>query len=92
MSETKETSLPVWYDAGKVVLTLDVAPLLAAGEHPLERVKQAVAATAPGEIVELRTGFRPEPLLFVFQSDGLEVWCGREGAQFRTCIRKPLQP
>jgi hypothetical protein len=90
MSEPKEGGLPAWYDPAKVMLELDVAPLLAKGEHPLARIKQAVAACAPGEIVELRSGFRPEPLLFVFQSDGLEVWCGREGAQFRTCIRKPL--
>jgi hypothetical protein len=34
MSETRETSLPAWYDPGKVVLELDVAPLLAAGAHP----------------------------------------------------------
>jgi len=88
MSDTRETSLPAWYDPGKVVLELDVRPLLAAGEHPLARVKKAVAACAAGEIVELRSGFRPEPLLFVFRSNGLEVWCGQDGAGFRTCIRK----
>ena len=85
-----EGAPPAWYDPGKVVLELDVAPLLAAGEHPLARVKRAVAACVPGEIVELRTGFRPEPLMFIFKSNGMEVWCGPEGAQFRTCIRKPL--
>jgi len=88
MSDTRETNLPAWFDPGKVVLTLDASPLLAAGEHPLARIKQAVAACAPGEIVELRSGFRPEPLLFVFQSAGLEVWCGQDGTGFRTCIRK----
>ena len=90
MNETKETSLPVWYDHGKVVLELDVTPLLAAGEHPLARVRKAVSACAPGEIVELRSDFRPEPLLDIFQVDGMEVWCGQEGSLFRTCIRKPL--
>lgn len=83
-----ENQLPSWYDPAKVVLDLDVAPLLAAGVHPLAQVKQAVAGCASGEIVQLRTGFRPEPLLFVFRSAGADVWCGREGAQFRTCIRK----
>jgi len=90
MSDAKETNLPAWYDPGKVVLDLDLAPFLAAGEHPLGRVKQAVAACAPGEVVALRSGFRPEPLLLVFQSAGMEVWCGHEGSQFRTCIRKTL--
>ncbi|MDR3669295.1 MAG: hypothetical protein P4L36_00530 [Holophaga sp.] len=90
MSDTKETGRPAWYDPGKVVLELDVALLLAAGEHPLARVRLAVAACAPGDIVELRTGFRPEPLLEVFQAAGMDVWCGLEGSQFRTSIRKPL--
>jgi hypothetical protein len=49
-----------------------------------------MATFGPGEIVELSTGFRPEPLLLIFQADGMEVWCGHEGSQFRTGIRRPL--
>jgi hypothetical protein len=90
MNDAKENNLPAWYDPGKVILKLDLAPFLAAGEHPLARVKQAVATCGPGEIVELSTGFRPEPLLLIFQADGMEVWCGHEGSQFRTGIRRPL--
>lgn len=89
MNPFPATSKPAWYDPAKVVLDLDVTALLAAGEHPLARVKQAVAQSAPGEIVALRSGFRPEPLISIFQSDGIQVWCGREGALFLTCICKP---
>lgn len=85
-----DTLLPTWYDPGKIVLELDVAPLLAAGEHPLGRVQKSVAASLPGEIVELRSSFRPEPLLQIFQEAGMDVWCGEDGSGFRTCIRKPV--
>ncbi len=75
-------------EPGKVILDLDVAALMAAGEHPLERVRQAVAGAGPGEIVALLSPFRPEPLLEVFRSAGMQVWCGREGILHRTFIRK----
>ena len=87
MSESNEK--PTWFAPAKVILDLDVAALMATGEHPLERVRQAVAQSAPGAIVTLLSPFRPEPLLDVFRSEGMQVWCGPEGALFRTCIRKP---
>jgi hypothetical protein len=90
MGDSAKTPQPAWYEPGKVILELDVAPLLAAGEHPLARIRAAVAGCAPGEIVELRSGFRPEPLLDVFRSAGMDVWCAQEDDQFRTCIRRPL--
>ena len=79
---------PDWVDPSKVVLDLDVTALLATGEHPLERVKQAVAQCAPGQIVQLRSSFQPAPLLALFTAEGLRVWCGQEGPLFRTCIGK----
>jgi len=89
MSPSPETGLPAWYDSGNVVLDLDVAALMATGEHPLERVREAVARCAPGEIVALTSGFRPEPLLEVFTRAGMLVWCGLEEGHYRTCICKP---
>ena len=85
---SRPSSAPAWYDPAKVILDLDVAPLLAAGEHPLARLRAAVADCAPGEIVLVRSGFRPEPLIFVFQSDGQAVWSSQENGHFFTCIRK----
>jgi hypothetical protein len=80
---------PDWYDPSRLVLDLDVAALLATGEHPLERVKLAVAASAPGEIIQLRSPFLPAPLVTLFTGEGMRVWCGKEGPLFRTCISKP---
>ena len=79
---------PDWYDPARVVMDLDVAALLATGEHPLARVQAAVARCAPGEIVQLRSTFKPTPLLAAFTTEGLRVWCGHEGDLFRTCICK----
>jgi len=80
---------PDWCDAAKVVLDLDVTALLATAEHPLERVKLAVAQCASGQVVQLRSSFQPAPLLALFTAEGMRVWCGQEGALFRTCIGKP---
>ena len=80
---------PDWCDAAKVVLDLDVTALLATGEHPLERVKLAGAQCASGQVVQLRSSFQPAPLLALFTAEGMRVWCGQEGALFRTCIGKP---
>ena len=80
---------PDWCDAATVVLDLDVTALLATGEHPLERVKLAVAQCASGQVVQLRSSFQPAPLLALFTAEGMRVWCGQEGALFRTCIGKP---
>jgi hypothetical protein len=80
---------PDWYDPARLIMDLDVAALLATGEHPLERVKAAVAASAPDQIVQLRSPFPPSPLLALFAGAGMRVWCGQEGALYRTCICKP---
>ena len=80
---------PDWYDPAKLIMELDVAALLATGEHPLGRVKTAVAASRPGEIVQLRSPFPPSPLLAFFSGEGMRVWCGQEGPVYRTCISKP---
>jgi hypothetical protein len=52
-------------------------------------VKLAVAASAPGEIIQLRSPFLPAPLVTLFTGEGMRVWCGKEGPLFRTCISKP---
>lgn len=85
----EEKGLPTWYDPAKVVLSVDVTALLASGEHPLARVKKAVAQGLSGAIVELRSSFEPTPLITLFREEGLDVWCALAGGQFHTCILKP---
>lgn len=60
-------------DADPVTETIDGGALLAQGIHPLERVRQAAAALAPGKAVRLLTPFRPEPLLAAMTAAGFQV-------------------
>lgn len=43
--------------------TLDARPMLAGGEHPLERVMQDLGELPAGQAYELLTPFVPEPLI-----------------------------
>jgi hypothetical protein len=81
--------LPDWYDPAKVVLSIDVAAALASGEHPLNRVRKALAAAGPGGIVELRSAFEPAPLLDVMRGEGRPAVCVRKGEACHTVIRNP---
>lgn len=75
---TGEANTPSWFDRSKVTLTLDATPILAAGEHPLNRVMKEVNGMHPGEIYELITPFVPAPLLDAVGKNGFEVWSERE--------------
>ncbi len=70
---------PAWFDPARVDTVIDAAPLLAAGEHPVMRVRAAGAALAPGRILALETGFVPEPLVAMMTGDGFQAWTRPEG-------------
>lgn len=81
---------PAWFRKEAVVESLDVTPLIEAGEHPLERVVSRVRQLQPGEIFELIAGFVPEPLLDIVRKQGFVVWTTRdENARYRNYIAKP---
>ncbi|GLH67046.1 DUF1858 domain-containing protein [Geothrix edaphica] len=84
-----EDPRPDWARSGAVRSTLDAEALMAAGEHPLARVRRALLTLAPGEAMQLLSPFRPEPLLDQFRQEGTPCWCEAEGAsRFRTWILK----
>jgi hypothetical protein len=83
------TELPPWFQPGSVVLELDAAALLAVGEHPVGRIRQALAAHPAGATVVVTSAFEPAPLLELFRGEGILVGCSRNGEQYRTCLRKP---
>ncbi|MFB3818828.1 MAG: DUF1858 domain-containing protein [Candidatus Methylomirabilales bacterium] len=58
-----ETPPPAWFAEDRVRQVLNADGLLAAGEMPLARIKQALRAAAPGDLVCLVSSFRPAPLL-----------------------------
>lgn len=65
---------PAWFDPALVVRTLDVRPLIEAGEHPLAIVVQAAEGLHDGEILELITPFEPAPLIDVVRRRGFTAW------------------
>jgi uncharacterized protein DUF1858 len=72
------TDLPAWLNRDQIKNTIDADAMLATGVHPLGTVKQSVVALQAGEIVELTSGFRPDPLLEAMQASGLAVFSHEE--------------
>ncbi len=77
ITETQEPvpePAPAWVSQASVRLRLDADELLARGEHPLGRVREAVEQLAPSEAVELTSSFRPEPLIEALRRAGFLVF------------------
>ncbi|WP_243314727.1 DUF1858 domain-containing protein [Geothrix paludis] len=84
-----EDPRPDWARSSAVRSTLNADALMAAGEHPLARVRRALLTLAPGEAMQLLSPFRPEPLLDQFRQEGTPCWCeAEETGRFRTWILK----
>jgi hypothetical protein len=80
---------PDWARADRVRATIDADALLAGGEHPLARVRRALPALAAGEVLQLASPFRPEPLLAQLRQEGVPCWCELTGpGRFHTWILK----
>jgi len=80
---------PAWFDPSAVAETIDAEPLLAAGEHPVGRVRQAAAALPPGRILALASTFVPEPLIAILRGDGFQTWTAQAGpGRYTTYFRR----
>ncbi len=80
---------PAWLDPERIATRIDAGPLLAAGEHPVARVRAAGAALAQGSILALETTFVPEPLIAMMRQDGFEAWTAQEApGRFVTYFRR----
>jgi hypothetical protein len=66
---------PRWVARGMVREEIDADGMLATGVHPIGRVREGAAALGAGELLILRSGFRPEPLLETMRRAGLQVYC-----------------
>jgi len=77
----KNMNRPAWLIADHVVTTLDARPILAAGDHPLDRVLRETRELKPGEIYEIITPFLPAPMIEKIGSAGFETYSetDREG-------------
>ena len=54
---------PSWLINANIKVSLDARPLLAVGNHPLERVLSEASGLNGGEIYELLTPFPPVPMI-----------------------------
>jgi hypothetical protein len=61
------------------VRTLDVRPLIAAGQNPFEPITTALAALAAGESLLLLTPFLPSPLIERVRGEGFAARPERRG-------------
>ena len=63
---------PTWLDKTNIKITLDARPILASGEHPIERVLREADSLNPGEIYEIITPFPPIPMIEKLNAKGFE--------------------
>lgn len=71
-------TVPEWFAQTKIAALLDAAPIIEAGEHPLNRVMSDLQKLQPGQIYELITPFVPAPLLDAVGKKGFEVWSQKQ--------------
>jgi uncharacterized protein (DUF2249 family) len=80
---------PTWLDKSNIKITLDARPILASGEHPIERVLREADSLNPGEIYEIITPFPPIPMIEKLKANGFEDFTEQDdSALYRTYFLK----
>lgn len=67
-----------------VVEEIDADAMLERGIHPIGKIREAVGALGPGEVVVLRSSFRPQPLIETLRRSGAAVHSSMQGATHLT--------
>ena len=60
---TNESTAPAWWQADKIVRSLDARPIIDSGGHPVEQVMRELKNLTSSQIYELVTPFIPAPLI-----------------------------
>ena len=71
---------PTWLNKANIKISLDARPLLASGNHPIERVIKETAFLEPGEIYEIMTPFPPMPMIEKLGALGFESHSEQDGS------------
>jgi len=80
---------PEWYDATKIVATINET-LIDPDKMPIVTVLQRAVTLQPGEMLELVTTFLPAPGIEIMKRKGLLVWSVRQAPELiRTYVSKP---
>ena len=80
-----------WLTTGLVVEEIDADVLLERGVHPIGKIREAVGVLHPGEVVVLRSSFRPQPLIETLRRAGALVHCSVQGATFLTWFGRSIK-
>jgi uncharacterized protein (DUF1800 family) len=81
---------PEWLSTRQVRFRIDADSMLETGVHPIGKVRESVAALPAGEMVQLTSSFRPEPLLEAMRRSGLLVYCAEDApGKHSTYITRP---
>jgi len=81
---------PEWFDASKVVASLDEAEIPDDAPMPLVSLLQAANDLQASEIVELKTTFLPAPGIDAMKNKGFLAWTYEvEPGMFRSYFTKP---
>jgi uncharacterized protein (DUF2249 family) len=90
-SEKKTTTTmerPDWLLAEKIATALDARPILASGEHPLDRVLRETRNLKSGEIFEIITPFPPIPMIEKLETAGFASFSEQVEGVFHTYFKK----
>lgn len=80
-----------WLTAGRVVEEIDADAMLERGIHPIGKIREAVGGLGPGEVVVLRSSFRPQPLIETLRRSGTAVHSSMQGATHLTWFGRPAK-
>ncbi len=73
-----------WLTAGRVVEEIDADAMLERGIHPIGKIREAVGVLGQGEVVVLRSSFRPQPLIEMLRRSRAVVHSSTQGATHLT--------
>lgn len=65
---------PDWWEVEKIKIRFDATPNIVAGDTPMNEIIRLSKQLNQGEILELTTPFRPEPIMDLIRSKGFLVW------------------
>lgn len=71
---TTNSEIPEWFSKEKISASLDVRPMLEAGEHPVHQVMADLNQLPAGKIYKMTASFMPVPLIEKASSLGCKNW------------------
>ena len=78
-----------WLTSGRIVEEIDADAMLERGVHPIGKIREAVRALGPEDVVVLRSSFRPQPLIETLRRAGAAVHSSSQGTTHLTWFGMP---